>query len=460
MTDNSFGAFKDFPGWLPQPEDTETFFASATVVLDANVLLALYRVSPTAREELLAILREVKERLWIPHQVALEFMRNREKVIADRNSRFTEVKRVIQTASERATSEIRAAVDGLNKLRAALVSLQDWDEAQHGLKADDIRKKLADLLKPAAVELERIKSDYDLKHSDIQSGDDEVLRELQETLLGRIGEACPPERIRELTEEAIEFRYPNEIPPGYLDLKTKPPARAAGDFILWTQVIDMLKRSGGSNPLIVLVTADAKSDWWLLNGKNEPTSARPELIQELYEQTHGKLLLLTLDGFLEGSRNYLQKDVSPSTVAEAREVIAEERDEEGSVRIHITETQRKLNRADHKELEWIVRTILLRMGFTIKENQFPEIDILAEYGGDQVVVEVKKAMTVPIAALFQLHSAMVRTNSRTGIIVTTGRFTNRATKVADDLGGITLIDGDELAFLFDEHLGFSDDEQG
>ncbi|MGX4652634.1 PIN-like domain-containing protein [Micromonospora sp. SCSIO 07396] len=332
VADSGFGDFKNFPGWLPPTDDRANFFTSATIVLDANVLLALYRISPTARAELLAILREVKERVWVPHQVALEFMRNREKVIADRNSRFTEVRRAIQSAPERAASEIYAAVDGLNKLRTALVTSGDWNEEQHGLTVADLKKKAAELLKPALVELDRVKSDYDLKHSDIQNGHDEVLRALQQTLSGRIGKAYSPARTRELIEEAINFRYPNEIPPGYLDLKTKSPARAAGDFILWTQLIEMLKENGGKNPLVALVTADAKPDWWQLNGKNEPEKARPELVQELYDRVRGKLLLLNLDDFLEGSRNYLKKAVSPSTVAEAREVIAEEREEEHAFR--------------------------------------------------------------------------------------------------------------------------------
>ncbi|WP_405095562.1 PIN-like domain-containing protein [Micromonospora sp. NBC_01412] len=455
-TEGNSGNFEDFPGWLPQDEDRANFFTSATIVLDANVLLAFYRISPTARDELLAILREVRERVWIPHQVALEFMRNREKVIADRNSRFTEVKRAIQSTPERIASEIYASVESLQKLRAALVTPEEWKEESHNLSLDALKKTVTEMLKPALTELDRIKSDYDLKHSEIQNGEDVVLRNLQEILSGRIGKAWPAEKVRQLVKEAIEFRYPNEIPPGYLDLKTKLPARAAGDFILWAQLIEMLGATRVEGSLVALVTADAKADWWQINGKNEPVSARPELVQELHDQACAKLLLLTLDDFLEGSRNYLKKDVSPSTVAEAREVIAEERREEYD-RPSQKDTLHWLRKFDPGNLEIIARDLLILEGYTIRDHPNSSIDILAERGGELFAVEVT-VKGVGIGTVIELNKKMKRSNIPFGMIMTTGTVTNAALGAARAIERISIVDGDEFADLVDEHFHARNDE--
>ncbi|RKN31203.1 PIN-like domain-containing protein [Micromonospora musae] len=458
MHDDSQDGLRDFPGWLPHPEEKE-FFDGATIVPDANVLLALYRITPQARGQLLAVLKDVTDRLWVPHQVALEFMRSREKVIADRNARFTTVRRALQTASDKAAADIAAAIDDLKDLRASVVSSEDWNESDHGLAFEEIRKLLVALLQPAVEEFERVKADQDLTHSDVNGDQDPVLRVLQEILSGRVGVAYDSDKYRQLVQEALEYRYPNEIPPGYLDLKSKLPARAAGDYILWAQLLEMLQSNRGDRKLVILVTADAKADWWQIDAKSRPEKARPELVQEMYDQAGARLLLLTLDGFLEGSRSYLQKDVSPSTLEEAREVLSEEQDADGLDFLHVSPFQVRLNRASHNELAGIVAQVLEAMGYVLKSlPPLPEVDLLVERHGEESVVEVKKLMDVPAAVIFQVHSLMVQTDSPKAIIVTTGRFTRTAIERSQEIGGITLINGEQLALLLEKYVGLNEDE--
>ncbi|MFD4759474.1 PIN-like domain-containing protein [Streptomyces sp. NPDC058439] len=49
------------------------------VVLDTNVLLNLYRSNARTRQDTLAVLTRLRDRLWVPHQVLTEFWRNREQ---------------------------------------------------------------------------------------------------------------------------------------------------------------------------------------------------------------------------------------------------------------------------------------------------------------------------------------------------------------------------------------------
>jgi len=75
---------EQFAAWYPpSTEERDRFITEGLVVPDANVLLDLYRMNSDAREDVLALLRRVSKLLWIPHQVGLEFHRNRFTVIHD-----------------------------------------------------------------------------------------------------------------------------------------------------------------------------------------------------------------------------------------------------------------------------------------------------------------------------------------------------------------------------------------
>lgn len=54
-------------------------------IFDANVLLNLYRYSQKTSQKLLDVLynEKIKERIWIPHQFAFEYQKNRLEVIAE-----------------------------------------------------------------------------------------------------------------------------------------------------------------------------------------------------------------------------------------------------------------------------------------------------------------------------------------------------------------------------------------
>ena len=79
---------------------------SATLILDSSVLLNLYRYPKQARDDFLSILRSVKERLWIPYQVALEFQENRLSVIADQVARFDDVRKLINSTKQNLLAEL------------------------------------------------------------------------------------------------------------------------------------------------------------------------------------------------------------------------------------------------------------------------------------------------------------------------------------------------------------------
>lgn len=74
----------------------ETMLDTAMIVFDTNVFLNLYRRSKATREALLKIMESFKDRLWMPYQVAREFMKNRPEVIHKRISDYDNMIKAVE----------------------------------------------------------------------------------------------------------------------------------------------------------------------------------------------------------------------------------------------------------------------------------------------------------------------------------------------------------------------------
>jgi len=87
-----------------------TYFTEGIVVLDTNFILDLYRLSTTARSELMQILRGFGPRLLVPHQIAIEFHRRRVDAVVGRITEIEEVKASIRKAEAGARSILSQAL--------------------------------------------------------------------------------------------------------------------------------------------------------------------------------------------------------------------------------------------------------------------------------------------------------------------------------------------------------------
>ncbi len=158
--------FKNFfPGFYrPSEDEFLTLWERGLFVLDSNVLLNLYRYPETARRDFLNVLKKIKERIWVPHQVILEFQRNRFGVITQTLKPITELEKKLEKISDQineikdeiATNQKRGIIseidpkgfeektrEGLDSLKVQLDSL---NEAQMKLFDNDpIRQELEDL---------------------------------------------------------------------------------------------------------------------------------------------------------------------------------------------------------------------------------------------------------------------------------------------------------------------------
>ncbi len=104
---------------------------------------------------------------------------------------------------------------------------------------------------------------------------DPVEQRLDEIFDGKLG---PPYTNMHDIHVRAQQRLELSIPPGFRDAAEKKDFHRYGDVVLWLQLLDYAKAQKKS---IILVSSDAKTDWWLKrNGK--AIGPRPELLEELH----------------------------------------------------------------------------------------------------------------------------------------------------------------------------------
>ncbi|WOX21225.1 PIN-like domain-containing protein [Streptomyces solicathayae] len=264
----------------PLKADYERLFQAGMVVLDTNVLLNLYRSNARTRQDTLAVLSKLRDRLWVPHQVLTEFWRNREQ------------KSIRHHHSTRA-KETSLALDKAR--RSAHDAVDRWMKDVRLKQEERVTERIAEGLKALSEAMDGLRELIDEQaRRDVLEGTEEthsdpVLTELEPLLQGRIGEPLPEDEYDRAVQTA-QKRADEEIPPGFEDFKNKPPERAAGDYLLWVQ---LLKEAQSRKTDVLLVTGDVKKDWWHPRDGDVPARPRAELLVELREHADVRLFMLT-----------------------------------------------------------------------------------------------------------------------------------------------------------------------
>lgn len=81
-----------FPEYAPPQESYfDLLWSEGLFVFDTNVLLSIHVHSDEQNDWIIKELERLHDRIWIPHQVALEFVRNRTSRITERIKRLNNV---------------------------------------------------------------------------------------------------------------------------------------------------------------------------------------------------------------------------------------------------------------------------------------------------------------------------------------------------------------------------------
>lgn len=287
--------YKMFPGYFKESAASyTTIWKSAVFVFDANILLNLYRYSVETRDEFLRVLESSKSRIWLPHQAAEEYLRNRHSVIGEQEKSYSD------------------AISSIKNLESK------FDNArQHPFLEPESLKKLKDMFGFINEELERNKA----IHTD-RINADEIQERLANIFDGKIGRPYEPKELESIFKEG-EYRYNQLTHPGYKDAaklinkgNLQQECQKFGDLIVWMQVIEYANEHQSD---IIFVTDDEKEDWWS-EFKGKTIGARPELIKEFKDRTSRSILMYKSDSFIRHANEYLDENVSDKSVEEMKQV--------------------------------------------------------------------------------------------------------------------------------------------
>ena len=277
--------------YRPTEEEFAKLWNNCIFIPDANVLLNIYRYSPTTCDALIDIFKDVSERLWITHQAASEYHNQRLNVIGQQESAYENIK---------------------NKFR----ELQKNNETQLNSfsKHPFINiKKFSGMMDDTLTEIENELDECKKKHPNLLD-DDELRDNITILFEDKVGASYSPEKLKELCDFG-EKRYENEIPPGYLDAG-KGDEKQFGDLIIWSQIIDYAKLN--EKP-IVFITDDRKEDWWL-KFKGKTIGPRPELIDEIYREAGVDFYMYQTEQFMEFAQKSIKRAVAEEAIKEVQEI--------------------------------------------------------------------------------------------------------------------------------------------
>jgi hypothetical protein len=276
--------------YAPTGEELQALWSSATIVLDANVLLDFHRYEADTSATYLELATFFKDRLWLPFQAAHEYHENRITVRSETTSTHKEqIASIEKLVNAIGQSPRKSHLTAGEKHKALLAAAQDL--------LDELKKDSADLADRNGP-----------------TTDDPVLAKITTLYEGKVGDEPSKEALAKLHTVGAE-RFAKRIPPGYKD-QAKEGDRKYGDYMLWQQVLDHAKEHKTD---IILVTEDAKEDWWVsIQGKQ--IMPRPELIKEFRDFTGGRSIHLYNGlSFFNYASHHAHNITNKARIAAARE---------------------------------------------------------------------------------------------------------------------------------------------
>ena len=245
-------------------------------VFDTNVLLNLYSYVEQTKTDFFNVIKSISSNVWIPHQVALEYERNRITII----SKEKEILYDLELLAKKTISSFQKDIELLNldkRFPSLMIETQTYIE-NISKAAEKLTKSIqkTDKEKPSA------------------NAHDPIRKSLNEIFDGKVGMApINQEKLNDIYKKG-EDRYKNFIPPGYKDSgKNKQKLSEYhysglkyesmyGDLILWFQTLEKAKED---NYDTVILVSDEKKEDWLYSVQQQGKKIigpRAELREEIY----------------------------------------------------------------------------------------------------------------------------------------------------------------------------------
>jgi hypothetical protein len=285
-----------FKSWYPITEtERSEAYRNGHVVLDTSVLLSLYRLTTITREDILNLLEKAADRLWMPHQVGLEFHSNRLKVIDDTFRERQALPKAFKDARKQLHSRIK-----------------DWS-SRTWMETAPLDEAVEQAFNSLEEQVAKVEPGDALTLEAAIPGDS-LLDALADLYRDRVGEPFTEERLKRERSTGLG-RIEGQVPPGYEDAE-KGKGDPLGDYFIWRQVLD---RAVADRRPVLFVTEDQKPDLFWKPGwaRGRTIGPRQELVEEMFKEADVRLHLVTLKKFLREAPAYLDTSVREDTVLEA-----------------------------------------------------------------------------------------------------------------------------------------------
>lgn len=301
--------------------DFQKIWKEGIFIFDSNVLLDLYRLPESAKNDLLSVFRNenFNNRIWIGFQVIMEFLNNRLTVIGEQKNMFPKIKIL--------TEKLITEIDDLSTTYKTEIEKLKLTQ-RHSLINPEEYITTDNLKKTTEVYIAFLKHLEDLENKQNDVNDTDEIKELIINIFNnKIGESFDKDNLELIYKEGTK-RYESKIPPGFMDIKKegsyffedKEYIRKFGDLILWKEIIKL--SNDKKLKYVVLVTGYIKEDWWE-EKRGKKIGARKELLNEIYTQCTelDVFHLYNTSTFLKFAKEEIDKTIKDSSITETLELI-------------------------------------------------------------------------------------------------------------------------------------------
>lgn len=284
---------------LAEPE-MKKLWSEAEFIFDTNVLLNLYRMRRETSLRMREILQKLKGRLFLPHQVGIEFFKHREEVIADQVNAFERVKQSLQKIPEKFKQELaRHPCIPLGEITEALKACADEQVRVVAKCQDENQLNFLKYDDPVLLELDALFADA--CESPYSDADDDVLN------------------------KKVDERIQKNLPPCCVSAGPKASVPTAsnpheGDGRVWFQLV---RHAEATKKPIIFVTGDEKSNWWRtakLGNQDRAIGPHFELIRDVEAASNNRFWMYTQEGFLSEAPKFLGVPEQAQAIEDVRQI--------------------------------------------------------------------------------------------------------------------------------------------
>lgn len=287
------------------PEQYEKLWRDCVFVMDTNVLLDMYRMSPSAQETLFQTLAVLRDRLWIPYQVAFEYHRNVTTVLLEQ---IKKCKDVIGDSNQ----WVNKIIDGCQSKR------------NYPYLSDELQQRI----KQVAAEIER-EIEGEKQGLEQLINNNPTKDKIADLLEGRLWNKLPDDKLNDIYRDG-KRRYELKIPPGYGDLKNnKQGIDVYGDLVVWEE---MIAYASINKKDVIFVTSDTNKEDWFVKVAEKVMGPRAELRMEFANRANNQVYYAySTAAFLQYVGNYIEiPEISDKVIEEVESIIAEKSEADNS----------------------------------------------------------------------------------------------------------------------------------